>query len=257
MTSLSEFPAISLEQLTSHGELLRRYDTKYLIHLHQLPEVYTKLSSEMSILEQNGSRCNPYTTTYFDTEDLRTYFDHLKRRRKRFKVRTRFYDSPVNGYLEIKIKKPRGQTLKVRWNQDLTNQSPVLTSTQLDLANSALRDAFYSEIQETYQATLQTTFHRTTLFSEQSRERITIDTQLQAHLLVDNSTSHIDLGQYCAIIEIKSPSKVGSTHRLFTQLGIRPSSVSKYCVAMTALHPELNGAPWREPLRVLQGASQQ
>lgn len=260
MTSLSEFRAISLSKLTSQGELLRRYDTKYLLHLHQLPEIYTQLSSQMSILDQNGVRCSPYATTYFDTKDLRTYHDHLKRRRKRFKIRTRFYDTPERGYLEIKIKKPRGQTLKVRWEQNLVPQTKELSAVQLQLVNSALRDAFYEEIREPYFSTLQTTFNRTTLFDELSRERLTIDTQLNATLISESTSSmnsdnrSINLGEHCAIIEIKSPTKVGPTHRLFTQLGIRPSSVSKYCVSMTALHPMLNGAPWREPLRVLQGA---
>jgi hypothetical protein len=63
--------------------------------------------------------------------------------------------------------------------------------------------------------------------------------------------SEINLGSTHAIVEIKSSSQVGHTHRIFTHLGIRPRSVSKYCVAMTALRPELGGTPWKSALRLL------
>jgi hypothetical protein len=251
MTELEYFSPISLADLTAQGELLRRYDTKYLVHLSQLPDVYAALSQKMLVLEHNGLRCAPYTTQYYDTADLRSYHDHLKQRRKRFKIRTRYYQNPTDGYVEIKIKKPRGQTLKVRWSTDTTHVDTMLGPNHIDLINEALRTAWYPEITEPYQKILSTNFHRTTLFDAESLERITIDT----HLIASQDTHNVDLGSHYAIIEIKSPTKVGMTHRLFTQIGIRPTSVSKYCVALTALHPQLGGAPWRRTVRLLQHAS--
>jgi hypothetical protein len=253
MTELEQFSSISLAELTAQGELLRRYDTKYLIHLNQLPDVYAALSQKMLVLEHNGLRCAPYTTQYYDTSDLRSYHDHLKQRRKRFKIRTRHYQDPHDGFVEIKIKKPRGQTLKVRWPTDATHVGTVLGSDHVALINEALAAAWYPEITEPYLKTLNTNFQRTTLFDSASQERITIDT----HLIASQDTHDANLGRHYAIIEIKSPAKTGTTHRLFTQLGIRPISISKYCVAMTALHPELGGAPWRRSIRLLQNTSEQ
>ncbi len=261
MTTLEEFPSISLEHLTAQAELLHRYDTKYLVHVNQLPDLYTTLASHMSVLEHEGLRCAPYSTTYFDTPDVRTYHDHLKGRRKRFKVRTRHYRDPNNGFLEIKMKKPRGQTLKVRWPYELSRIDAVLGDAEMSLINEALRDSFYEEISDPFHRTLHTTFNRTTLFDISSLERITIDTQLTASLcgVVPNShdpQSSVDLGQHCAIIEIKSPTKIGDTHRIFTHLGILQTSISKYCAGLSALRPDLINVPWREALRALQGSGQ-
>lgn len=216
----------------------------------------------MSVLEHEGLRCAPYTTTYFDTKELLTYHDHLKGRRKRFKIRIRHYRDPSDGYLEIKLKKPRGQTLKVRWSYDVSRIGETLSSDEIILINQALSDSSYSELTDSFRQTLQSTFNRTTLFDISSRERITIDTQFIAALCGQNDELNsqlpfIDLGQHCAIIEIKSPTKIGNTHRVFTQLGIRESSISKYCTGLSALRPDLVNAPWREALRLLQGAGRQ
>ena len=260
VTTLEELSSISLDVLTSQAELLHRFDTKYLIHVNQLPELYTTLADRMSVLEHEGLRCAPYTTRYFDTPNLRTYHDHLKGRRKRFKVRTRYYQTPNDGFLEVKIKKPRGQTLKVRWPYDVSSLASELGGSEISLINATLRDSFISEIDEPLIRTLDTTFSRTTLFDTSSLERVTIDTQLVATLCSNTDhnageTPSIDLGQHCAIIEIKSPTKVGDTHRIFTHLGIHQTSISKYCVGLSALRPDLINAPWREALRLLQGAS--
>jgi len=37
--------------------------------------------------------------------------------------------------------------------------------------------------------------------------------------------------------------------RILGELGVRPASVSKYCVAVAALHPELPSNPWHQTLR--------
>lgn len=248
MDPLAQFSSISLEDLTVKAELLRRFDTKYIVPLERIQDVYAVLSDRTLILENDGKRATPYITAYFDSDDLHTYFDHLKKRRKRFKIRTRYYVKPSNGYLEIKIKMPRGQTKKVRLPSDLSQMGSELIDEHKAFLNEALQCSAYEPISRDYRKTLTTTFSRTTLFDPASLERVTIDFDLLAST---NDTS-VDLGRKYAIVEIKSPTQVGQTHRVFTHLGIRPISVSKYCVAMTALHPEYRGAPWREAARILQ-----
>lgn len=247
MDELNRFTTISLDQLNAQAELLRRFDTKYLVSLDQLPELLTSLPKTSLVLENNGKTTTPYTTHYYDTANLHTYYDHLKKRRKRFKIRTRHYGNPEHGYLEIKIKKPRGQTEKIRWEVDVSLIGDTLETEQRDLLNKALTSAHYPPLIHRYFRTLQTNFLRTTVFELTSLERITIDTQLHA----STQQHSLLLGPHHAIVEIKSPTQAGHSHRLFTQLGIRPISVSKYCLAMTALKPALGGVPWREPLRIL------
>jgi len=248
MDPLAQFAPISLEDLTAQGALLQRFDTKYIVPLQRIQDVYAALSDTTLILENDGRRATSYVTAYFDSEDLHTYFDHLKKRRKRFKIRTRYYTEPTNGFLEIKIEMPRGQTRKVRWPLDVSQAGSQISDEHKVLLNEALQSSLYQPLSHEYRQTLTTTFSRTTLFDSATLERITIDFDLLA--LTDGAA--VELGHRHAIIEIKSPTQVGHAHRIFTHLGIHPVSVSKYCVAMTALHPEHRGAPWREAVRVLR-----
>jgi hypothetical protein len=253
MTSVDVFTPISLIDLTAQAELLQRYDTKYLMPISQLPDVYQALASHMMVLEHNGTRSTSYTTSYYDTSDLKSYHDHLKGRRKRFKIRARHYEHDNDGYLEIKIKKPRGQTLKVRWTVNVLNLGDSLNHEHMTSINDSLLSASYDHTDDHYVRTLETTFDRITLFDVTSHERITIDTSLAASY----ASRTLDLGRHCVIIEIKSPSQVGHAHRLFTNLGIRPINISKYCAALSAFEPSLRGAPWRHALRELQGSGNQ
>ena len=248
MDPLAQFAPISLEDLTVQAALLQRFDTKYIVPLQRIEDVYAALSDSTLILENDGMRATSYVTAYFDSEDLHTYFDHLKKRRKRFKIRTRYYAESTDGFLEIKIQMPRGQTRKVRWPLDVSESGSELSDEHRELLNEALQSSSYQPLSHQYQQTLTTTFSRTTLFDPVTLERITIDFDL----LASTDGASVELGHRHAIVEIKSPTQVGHAHRVFTSLGIRPVSVSKYCVAMTALHPEYRGTPWREALRELR-----
>jgi hypothetical protein len=247
MSPFARFETISLEDLSTQAALLRRFDTKYIVPLSQLTNLYNALPATTKILTIDGTNETSYVTDYYDSADLHTYTDHLKQRRKRFKIRTRYYGETSNGFLEIKIKMPRGQTQKIRWALDVHDVQNPLQEPHLSMLNEALSSVSYDRLTHLYKKTLETTFSRRTLFEPDSQERITIDTHLEATV----GDSVINLGATHAIVEIKSSSQVGHTHRIFTHLGIRPRSVSKYCVAMTALHPELGGAPWKSALHLL------
>ena len=65
------------------------------------------------VLEIDGRRVFGYRSTYFDTPDLRLFRDHVQRRRRRYKCRTREYDSGVRMF-EVKLKGARGRTVKYR-----------------------------------------------------------------------------------------------------------------------------------------------
>jgi hypothetical protein len=46
------------------------------------------------------------------------------------------------------------------------------------------------------------------------------------------------------LVEVKSDGPEGVTDRILRRLGIAPVSISKYCVSMALLHPELASGPW-------------
>ena len=46
------------------------------------------------------------------------------------------------------------------------------------------------------------------------------------------------------IVETKSADGQGAADRALAELGIRPVSMSKYCLGVAALHPELPANKW-------------
>jgi hypothetical protein len=50
-------------------------------------------------------------------------------------------------------------------------------------------------------------------------------------------------------MESKSGLHGSPADRLLRELGVHPASVSKYCIGVAALHPELPSNPWHPTLR--------
>ena len=70
------------------------------------------------MLEIDGRRAFRYRTTYFDTGELRIYRDHVQDRRRRYKCRAREYVDSGLCLFEVKLKGPRGRTVKHRMAYD-------------------------------------------------------------------------------------------------------------------------------------------
>ena len=51
------------------------------------------------------------------------------------------------------------------------------------------------------------------------------------------------------LVESKSAGRGSAPDRILREVGVRPASVSKYCVGVAALNPELPSNPWRQTLR--------
>jgi hypothetical protein len=94
--------------------------------------------------------------------------------------------------------------------------------------------------------TLVTAYSRTTFASRTGEMRLTCDTGLvcrDQHHEVRDSGTHV-------LVESKSGTGAGSiADRMLRSLGVQPTSVSKYAVAVAALHPELPSNPWHQTLR--------
>jgi hypothetical protein len=87
---------------------------------------------------------------------------------------------------------------------------------------------------------------RTTFVSRTGEARLTCDSGLRCldvHHEVRDTGTHV-------LVESKSGGQGGSAvDRILRELGVRPASVSKYCVAVAALHPELPSNPWHQTLK--------
>ena len=213
---------ISLEEM-SDVKLMNRIDTKFLTTLPVLTRLLTKADENFYVQEANGIRVAPYYTRYFDTDDIRMYYDHQRGKKSRRKVRIREYvDSGVTPFLEIKDKNNKGRTKKKR----------VSLESYEGIIQHADFISKHSEFNlEELGAKIENRFNRITLVNKEKTERITIDTSLEFHNFVtDRSLSLPEL----VIIEWKRDGlALGSYLKpLLRELRIKESSFSKYIVGM-------------------------
>jgi hypothetical protein len=235
---------IGLKELNALAELQTRVDRKYFVPAELFHQLIARLVDEMQVLEIDGRRTFGYESFYFDTPQLSTYRAHLQRRRQRFKARTRTYTDTGLCMFEVKLTGARGETVKQRvpHPQELRAE---LTDDALNHLGSTLRDAYHQDLPAGLQPTLVTSYRRTTFVSRTGEARLTCDVGLVCgdveHEVRDTGT-HV-------LVESKSAGRGSAPDRILRDLGVRPAKVSKYCVAVAALHPELPSNPWHQTLQ--------
>jgi hypothetical protein len=222
---LAQFVPVGLEDVGSLS-LMRRFDSKYLLPIQYLSDFLKQLKDSYQILEINGERSFEYDTTYFDFPNLKCYMDHQNRRKKRFKIRERLYT--VNGlrFLEVKMKDNKGKTVKKRMlienDQSASNEKMSFIKSHVNLDPSELNQ------------TVTNSFHRISLISFETKERITIDYDLQ--YTFENKTKYAG---YYAIVEVKREHKNQQTpvNSVLKSFRVQPRGFSKYCMSLALLKP--------------------
>jgi hypothetical protein len=235
---------IGLDELVDQADLGQRYDAKYVVDVAELPSLVADWAARMRVLEVDGARAFEYRSTYFDTPDLRTYRDHVQRRRRRFKVRTRHYGEPATAMLEVKLKGRDGQTIKRRRphpGEDWTELGPEA----LAFVEATLDEAYGTPLPSPLEPVATTTFERTTLVDLAAGERITID----RGLTVESGGQVIELGAEHAVLETKTPRRRGVATGDLNARGLRPDRVSKYCLGIVASREDVRGNQWLPVLR--------
>ncbi len=236
---------IGLKELNALAELQTRVDRKYFVPADAFRRLIAQLGDEIKVLEIDGLRTFGYESVYFDTPDLSTYRAHVQRRRNRFKARTRTYTDTGLCMFEVKLTGARGETVKQRVPHPEEYRAELTESALSHLATS-LRQAFHQDVPAGMQPTLVTTYRRTTFVTRTGDARLTCDTGL---VCLDMENEVRDTGTH-VLVESKSGGQGGSiADRILRELGVRPASVSKYAVAVAALHPELPSNPWHRTLR--------
>jgi hypothetical protein len=225
---LADFEPLSLTDVGA-ASLQDRVDRKYLVPAHELPVLLASLRAEYRVLEVDGARAQAYATTYLDTPDLAFYHAHHNARAVRHKVRVRDYRSSGVCFLEVKCRRASGRTSKFRASVPVTDAAPLDSAASLPMeARQIVQDA-------TLGPSASTQFDRVTLVRRDGAERVTIDTRLT----LSAAGATLDLGDV-AFVEVKQgsrgPSPVASAMALRQH---RPHSVSKYCVAVALLHPQV------------------
>jgi len=243
-TAAARIDPIGLTELNALAELQTRVDRKYFVSADVFGKMIHELAGGLRVLEIGGQRAFGYESVYFDTSDLRTYRAHLQRRRQRFKARTRTYTDSGQTMFEVKLKGPRGETVKQRVPYPAEHRGD-LTDEGFVYLNSTLHRAYHQDAPAGMRPTLVTTYRRTTFVTRSGDARLTCDVGLVVH--DDRHTAH-DVGTH-VLVESKSAGRGSAVDRVLRELAVHPVSVSKYAVGVAALHPELPSNPWHRTLR--------
>jgi VTC domain len=235
---------IGLDELMDLAELQTRVDRKYFVPAEVFRRMIVELADELQVLEIDGRRSFGYESVYFDTPRLSTYRAHLQRRRQRFKARTRTYTDSGLCMFEVKLTGARGETVKQRVPH-AEEYRAELTDEALAHLRTSLCEAYHQDLPSGLQPTLVTTYRRTTFVSRTGEARLTCDVGLTC---MDLEHEVSDTGTH-VLVESKSSARGSAPDRILRELGVRPASVSKYCVGVAALHPELPSNPWHQTLQ--------
>jgi VTC domain len=238
--------AIGLEELETAAALQDRIDTKYLVSLDVFASLAERLSDTHAVLEIDARRSFRYHTVYFDTETLTTYRDHMQRRRRRYKCRSREYvDSGVCTF-EVKLKGLRGRTVKHRMAYDRARRDE-LSEPALQFVRDCLERAYGRFPDGDLEPALAVTYARVTFAAPELGERVTCDFDL-GFCAPSGATGR--LADDTVIVESKSMTGNAIADRALRALGARPEAAcSKYCLGVGLTNPRVNSNALRRLLR--------
>ena len=237
---VAEFDPIGLEATNAQAALMRRVDTKYVLRPDQLHEILPTWTSTHRVLDIEGGRSTHYHNIYFDTPGFSLYHAHHAGVASRVKFRLREYRESNLRFYEIKARSNKGVTEKQR--------APVQGSTSLpDWLHQSVIDYPRHLKGGSIQVSIQIDYDRITLVSRTGAERITIDRNLQFR----SGDRLVELQDWI-IVEMKHERGMRSSIAgQFRALGIRPGSISKYCLGVMHLFPDVKRNRFKLPLRIL------
>lgn len=246
----SRLRSLTLEDVLATAELQTRVDRKYVVSLDTFTALFDRMGDHLSVLQIGDLRLFRYESVYFDTPELTAYRQHAQGRRRRVKIRTRAYLDSGACLLEFKSLGARGETVKERYpyllssRHDLDPWARALASQRLGqtISTPALREA------------LITTYQRATLVDSTGRNRLTCDVNLRFEDRAGQRYGPLD---GVVVLESKTAGSDSPIDRALRRLGSRPLSLSKYCVGMAVLDPQLPANRWNRELRTHFGWSPQ
>lgn len=234
---LRDFTPITLEEM-SGIRLMNRTDTKFVTTVPVLRELLRLAVDDYRVQEVGGERLSPYYTVYFDTPSFDMYRRHETGHANRQKLRIRSYVSSKLNFLEVKTKNNHGRTQKKRVTMngfDALCPNHSITFEDSPYAPFLSDNLRYEA--DTLQQCIENRFNRITLVNRMKTERLTIDTSLYFHNLLNGCELSLpDI----AIIELKRDGLAPSPIlRLLRQLRVKPMGFSKYCIGSALTNPLL------------------
>ncbi len=228
---LRGFADITLAQLNARAAQMERQDRKYIIQAPLLEEALDEWRRHFDVLKIEGRTSFQYRSRYFDDDDYSSYYDHHMGRRIRFKVRTRHYVDADQYYLEMKLKGPRGRTLKIRIAHLAENFAALDDGARAYIGRTYF-DVYGRQLQAELKPSIGVNYSRISLVAKHGGARITIDRNLV--FAAGSDIYAVDSGK--VILETKSGNGNAIADQTLRRLHQHPvSRCSKYCIGLVAL----------------------
>jgi hypothetical protein len=243
---LNTYNSISLNE-ASEVKLIDRIDTKYLVSIDKIVEIFDELKENYNVLEINQQRIGKYSSIYYDTADFQMFHSHITQRFPRFKVRERIYSQNGLQFFELKKKLFNDRTIKKRLqiNENQEDRKNTEDKNELfDLADEILLNNSPFKSDE-LQPILVNDFERVTLIDKAKTERLTLDFNLKFKSY--DGKKETPTFENVVIIELKQNKRTFSTiNQIFRRENIKSSGMSKYCVGMFLLNNHFSYKLYKE-----------
>ena len=239
---IADFEPISLKEMDS-VELMKRIDTKFILNRNTLQKIFPLLIYHYKLLYVNGIVKSQYTSLYFDTDDFKFFLNHHNGRLNRSKVRFREYIDSKVCFLEVKRKNSKGKTIKKRIKVEKVLKT--LNTNQKKFIKSSLKKDY------TLHYCHKNFFRRITMVNKFLKERITIDFDLEFR---NDKEAITNKTNYIVVAEVKQEKLDRNSffYKLMKENGVRPSSMSKYCIGTSLLNEDLKANRFKKNFRILE-----
>lgn len=232
---------------------MNRFDTKFIVSENSLSQILLALQNDYSILEINGDRIFHYSNIYYDDENFHFYYQHHNNVSNRLKIRSRYYIEAHKMFFEIKQKLSTQKTIKMRHETTNLNFNENLNSNvNVEFIEKNLNGIKLEE-------KILVKYKRVTLVSQDSNEKITIDTELKFN------RKNLDLNQIddtfdynlekVVIIEVKQEKANYNTKifQILRDLNYKADiSFSKYCIGLLVTGENLKYNIFKPTLRQIE-----
>ena len=223
---------VSLDAMNERAALQRRTDNKYLVTLDDVAGILDDLAGDLEVLEIDGDRAFDYESVYFDTPSLRSFREHIRDDRPRYKTRTRCYVTTGDCFFEVKVKLADGEMVKRNVDHS-SEERDRLDDPARELVEDVLGECGLDDVGGELKPSLITRFKRVTVVGRDAPERTTFDFGVTLNS-PDGDTAELD--ERYVIAETKTPDGRGAWDRAFAASGKEPVSLSKYRIGMGLLH---------------------
>lgn len=225
---------VGLAEVVGAAAQMTRVDRKYLVDRDRAELFLDRLPESFRVLTIDGRRVTSYSSVYFDTARLDACRDHVQRRRRRWKLRSRMYLEDQLCRLEVKTRDGRGLTVKQVAATDSVRHGVLGPDERTFFAVTLARRGIDVDVRE-LRPSMRVDYRRATLADTRQSLRVTLDWGVECTL--DSDRVRVDPGW--VLVETKGDLRPSDADRMLTGMGIRARSFSKYVSAASLLREEI------------------